>query len=137
MAQAPRARQSSPTSPVGTSRASRDVAVQDGALSDQSIYNLSEFNLYLNSNVINFYRFFIYLYLIIYTCQFKLWRMAQHFQAQSCVSTRSSLGLDTAASAVEILPTRVGLQSPRTPNLTLGIDVVVLQINFGGNFVRS
>eukprot|EP00435_Cladocopium_sp_Y103_P060475 s1441_g22.t1 len=63
------ARQSSATSPVGTSRASRDVAVQ----------------------------------------------------AQSCVSTMSSLGLDTVASVADTLPAngKAGIQSPRTPNLTL------------------
>lgn len=63
------ARQSSATSPIGTSRASRDVAVQ----------------------------------------------------AQSCVSTMSSLGLDTAASVADTLPAngKAGIQSPRTPNLTL------------------
>ena len=63
------ARQSSVASPLGTSRASRDVAVQ----------------------------------------------------AQSCVSTMSSLGFDTVASVPDTLPPncKVGTGSPRTPNLNL------------------
>mmetsp|Transcript_68044 Transcript_68044/g.149379 ORF Transcript_68044/g.149379 Transcript_68044/m.149379 type:complete len:595 (-) Transcript_68044:191-1975(-) len=42
-------------------------------------------------------------------------------QAQSCVSTMSSLGLDTAASMADTLPAsgKAGIRSPRTPNLTL------------------
>lgn len=42
-------------------------------------------------------------------------------QAQSCVSTMSSLGLDTAVSMADTLPAsgKAGIQSPRTPNLTL------------------